>query len=107
MRVKMNKRPELEEKLLRFAAPALYQQMADTFSSYHIHPYDIHGTLKKNESGYEVTLRFSQSFSQVMTTQVSFEQAMVPDADVVQFFVEAAEKCKSLLISNYYKMIKL
>ncbi|WP_035446122.1 hypothetical protein [Bacillus sp. UNC41MFS5] len=103
----MNKRPELEEKLLRFAAPALYQQMADTFSSYHIHPYDIHGTLKKNESGYEVTLRFSQSFSQVMTTQVSFEQAMVPDAEVVQFFVEAAEKCKSLLISNYYKMIKL
>jgi len=103
----MSKSPALEEKLLRFAAPALYQQMADTFSSYHIHPYDIHGTVKKNESGYEVTLRFSQSFSQAMTTQVSFEQAIVPDADVVQFFAEAAEKCKSLLISNYYKMIKL
>ncbi|PFP24299.1 hypothetical protein COJ96_23180 [Bacillus sp. AFS073361] len=105
--MKMSKRPELEEKLLRFAAPALYQQMADTFSDYHIHPYDIHGTVKRNESGFEVTLRFSQSFSQTMTTQVTLEQARVPDADVVQFFAEAAEKCKSLLISNYYKMIKL
>jgi hypothetical protein len=107
MRVKMSNNPALDEKLLRFAAPALYQQMADIFSSYHIHPYDIHGTVIKNENGFDVTLRFSQSFSQSVTTQVSFDQAKNPDKDVVRFFEETAEKCKSLLISDYYKMIKL
>lgn len=103
----MSNKPPLEEKLLRFAVPALYKQMADTFSSYNIHPYDIHGTVLKNETGYDVKIRFSQSFSHSMTTQVSFEQAINPDEKVIHFFKEAAEKCQSLLISDYYKMIKL
>jgi hypothetical protein len=45
----MSNKTALDEKLLRFAAPALYQQMADIFSSYHIHPYDIHGTVIKKK----------------------------------------------------------
>jgi hypothetical protein len=107
MRVKMSNPQELEEKLLRFAAPELFKQLTDIFSSYHIQPYDIHGTVKKDETGYDITLRFSQSFSQSISTHVSFEQAMNPDEQVEHFFKEAAEKCKSLLISDYYKMIRL
>lgn len=97
----------LEEKLLRFAAPVLYKTMAETFSRVNIHPYDIHGTVIKNEDGFDVTLRFSPSFSQFVTTKVSFEQAIHPDEEVIRFFEETAEKCKSQLISDYYKMIKL
>ncbi|WHY83868.1 hypothetical protein QNH39_14350 [Neobacillus novalis] len=103
----MSNKPVLEEKLLRFAAPALYQKMAETFSTLNIHTFDIHGTVVKREDGYEVTLRFSPSFSQSATTKVSFEQAIKPDEEVVRFFEETAEKCKSELISDYYKMIKL
>jgi hypothetical protein len=55
MSVKMSNTQALEEKVLRFAAPALFKQMAETFSSYHIHLYDIHATVKKYETGYDVT----------------------------------------------------
>ncbi|ETI68961.1 type III secretion system chaperone family protein [Neobacillus vireti] len=103
----MGNKPVLEEKLLRFAAPALYQKMSETFSNLNIHPFDVHGTVLKCENGYELTLRFSPSFSQSATTKVSFEQALNPDEEVVRFFEETAEKCKSQLISDYYKMIKL
>lgn len=105
--MKMSKYKNLEEKLLRFAAPNLHKHMIDTFSDYNIHAYDVHGTVIKDESGYKVTLRFSTNFSQNVTTHVSFEQAESPDGKVTQFFKETAEKCKSVMITDYYKMIKL
>ncbi|WP_223254492.1 hypothetical protein [Bacillus sp. HNG] len=103
----MGKKDVIEEKLLRFAAPNLYQKMVDVFSSYNIHSYDIYATVVKQEKGYDLTLRFSQSFSQSVTAFVSFEQAKNPDEEVTSFLKETAEKCKNQLISDYYKMIKL
>jgi hypothetical protein len=97
----------VEERLLRFAAPALYQRMVDTFSAFHLHPYDVQGTILKNEAVVEVTLRFSGDFSEALTSQFSLEQAENPDDEVTYFFKEAAEKCKSLLIADYFKMMKL
>lgn len=103
----MSEKQELEEKLLRFATPALYKEMVETFLSLHLHPHDVHGTVRQNEHGFEVTLRFSADFSQSISTHISFEQAENPDEKVVRFFEEAAEKCKAQLISEYYKMIKV
>ncbi|MCM2532024.1 hypothetical protein NDK43_05995 [Neobacillus pocheonensis] len=97
----------VEERLLRFAAPALYQRMVETFSTFHIHPYDVQATIFKNESGFDVTLRFSNDFSQTVTIDLKNEQVAQPDEDVTRFFEEAAAKCKSTLIADYYKMIKL
>ena len=97
----------VEEKLLRFAAPALYQRMVETFSTYHIHPYDVQATIFKKEDGFDVILRFSNDFSQSVTTFLHNEQAELPDEVVTRFFEEAADKCKSTLIANYFKMIKL
>ncbi|MCH1624324.1 hypothetical protein [Fredinandcohnia quinoae] len=96
----------IEERLLRFAAPALYQRMVETFSKYNIHPYDIHGTMLKNETGYELKLRFSNDFSQSVSTQISVEQAKNPDEKITHFFEETADKCKNQLISDYFKMVK-
>lgn len=98
---------KLEEKLLRFAVPALYQKMIEIFSSFNIHAYDVHGTVMKKDDGLDVTLRFSTNFFQEVTTHFSLEQALNPDDKVEQFFKETAETCKSQLISDYYKMIKL
>jgi UDP-3-O-acyl-N-acetylglucosamine deacetylase len=98
---------KLEEKLLRFAAPALYQKMVDIFSDLNIHSYDVHGTAMKKEHGLEVTLRFSANYIQEITTYFSMEQVQKPDEEVEKFFKETAEKCKSQLIADYYKMIKL
>jgi hypothetical protein len=98
---------ELEGKLLRFAAPALYQKMIDIFSHFNIHSYDVHGTAMKKEHGLEVTLRFSAHYFQEVTTHFTTEQAQKPDEEVEKFFRETAEKCKSQLIADYYKMIKL
>lgn len=95
-----------EEKLLRFEAPALYNRMVETLSAYHIHPYDVQATALKDERGLDVSLRFSANFSQLLTKRLRFEQAENPDEDVICFFKEAADKCKSSLITNYFKMIK-
>ncbi|MFD1780956.1 hypothetical protein ACFSFW_20080 [Fredinandcohnia salidurans] len=103
----MGKKEAIEEKMLRFAAPNLYQKMVETFLAYNIHSYDIYATVVKQENGFELTLRFSESFSQAVTGFVSFEQAENPDEEVTNFFKETAEKCKNQLISDYYKMIKL
>lgn len=97
----------LEEKLLRYAAPALYNRMEEIFSAYHIHPYDVQATILKNEDGLNVTLMFSTDFSQALTKLFSFAQASLPDEEANQFFTEAAEKCKSSLIADYYKLMKL
>ncbi|WP_010677861.1 hypothetical protein [Bacillus timonensis] len=105
--MKMGKKEEIEGKLLRFAAPSLYQKMIEVFSSYNIHSYDIYATVVKLDEGYDLTLRFSQSFSQVVTAFISFEQATNPDEEMNTFFKETAEKCKNQLISDYYKMIKM
>lgn len=105
--MKMGKKEAIEEKLLRFAAPSLFQKMIEVFSSYNIHSYDIYATVVKQEKGYDLTLRFSQSFSQTVTAFISFEQAKNPDEEITTFFKETAETCKNQLISDYYKMIKL
>ncbi|WP_042455072.1 hypothetical protein [Neobacillus dielmonensis] len=94
-------------RLMRFAAPVLYEKMAEVFSFYHIHPFDFHGTLQEVEDGFEITIMFSTNFSQSVTTLVTFEQARNPDEQVIRFFKQTAEQCKTQLIADYYKMIKL
>ncbi|PHC39089.1 hypothetical protein COF09_22770 [Bacillus toyonensis] len=103
----MNENKKVEKRLLRFELPTLYKQMLGVFEKYHIHPYDIQGTILKKENGYEVILKFSQSFSHVATTFVGFEQAMHPDEEVTHFFEETAMQCKTQLMQDYYRMIKL
>ncbi|HHQ2899416.1 TPA: hypothetical protein ACSPOR_004639 [Bacillus cereus] len=103
----MNENSIVEEKLLRFALPKLYKQMLEVFEKHHIHPFDIQGTIVKKENGYTVIIKFSQSFSHVATTFVNFEQANNPDAEIIHFFEETAKQCRSQLVKDYYKMIKL
>jgi methylase of polypeptide subunit release factors len=97
----------IEERLLRYAAPQLYKNMVEVFSNHYIHSYDVQAYVVKKEHGMDVTLRFSSDFSQFVSAFFSSEQAENPDKEVIRFFEEAAEKCKSLLIADYYKMIKL
>lgn len=97
----------VEEKLLRFTAPELYKHMIGIFSNVHIHTYDIHATSAKKDHGLEITLRFANDFSQIICRTFSMEQTLHPDDDVTAFFKEAAEKCKALLIADYYKIMKL
>ncbi|PFO08378.1 hypothetical protein COJ85_03820 [Bacillus sp. AFS076308] len=96
----------LEERLLRYAVPALYDRMADIFAAYHIHPYDVHATAIKEDDGYDVSIRFAADFSQVSTKHFTGEQVKHPGEDVTHFFQEAAETCKSFLITDYFKMMK-
>ncbi|MEH7119465.1 hypothetical protein V7128_18915 [Neobacillus vireti] len=97
----------LDDRLLRYAVPSLYDHMVEIFATYHIHPYDVQATASKKEDGYEVLLRFAANFSQSITKQFNLEQIEQPDEDVTRFFQEAAETCKSFLIADYYKMMKL
>lgn len=96
----------IEERLLRYAAPELYKEMVEAFSTYKIHPYDVQARVQKKETGIEVTIWYSTNFSQSTTAHFSFTQAIQPDAEVTSFFKDVAEKCKASLISDYYKMIK-
>ncbi|WP_251552205.1 hypothetical protein [Neobacillus muris] len=92
---------------MRFTAPVLHEKMSEIFSSYHIHPFDVHGSLIEEEDGYEVTIRFSANFSQSAKIHITFKQAETPDEQVISFFKKTAEQCKTQLIADYYKMIKL
>jgi len=96
-----------EKKLLRFAAPELYKKMAEVFSTYHIHPHDVHAVITKLDDTWEVSLRFASDFSETIPTYFTTEQVNDPDEIVTHFFEEAAGKCKTQLIADYYKMIKL
>ncbi|MBY0098713.1 hypothetical protein [Mesobacillus maritimus] len=98
---------DIEVRLLRFSAPALYQEMVDIFSKVNLHPYDLHATTVKTEEGFEVTIQFSSSFTQSVTTFVSFEQASKPDEETAIFFTETADKCKQQLIADYFNRIKV
>lgn len=97
----------LEERLLRYGTPALYDKMVETFSNFHIHPYDVQSTVSKVEDKFEVSLKFSADFSQSVSRQFTIEQVEHPDEEVTSFFQESAEKCKSILIADYYKMMKV
>jgi hypothetical protein len=94
------------ERLLRFGAPELYNKMVETFSAYHLHPHDVHATLVKSENGLAVTLNFTADFSQSLSANFSLEQAADPDEAVSRFFEGVAERCKGLLIADYYRMLK-
>lgn len=97
----------LKEKLLRFAAPKLYERMIEAFSIYHIHPYDVHATVKEKENGLEVSLKLTSDLSQSLKHEFSSEQVNRPNEKVTLFFKEAADQLKSMLIADYYKMMKL
>jgi len=103
----MGQQKEIEVRLLRFSAPVLYQEMVDIFSKVNLHPYDLHATTVKTEKGFEVTIQFSSSFTQSVTTFISFDQATNPDEETVRFFTETAEKCKQQLIADYFNRIKV
>lgn len=45
----MNENNIVEERLLRFELPTLYKQMLGVFEKYHIHPFDIQGTILKKK----------------------------------------------------------
>ncbi|MDQ0229964.1 hypothetical protein [Metabacillus malikii] len=97
-----------EERLLRFAAPALYKKMVEVFSKKNIHPYDIYATAKDRVDGLTLTISLSQSLSaKPISADFSFDQANNPDERVETFFQETVETCKQQLISEYFKMIKL
>jgi hypothetical protein len=95
-----------EEMSLRIATPELYMSMVKVFEKHNIHSYDTQGTVMKVENGFEITLKFSNGFSQSVTTHVTLDQAVKPDNEVTNFFEETAEKCKTRLISDYFKMVK-
>jgi hypothetical protein len=105
--MKIGEKAIVKEAMLRFAAPNLYKEMIDVFSRFHIHPFDVHGTISQNKIGdYELSLRFSEEYSKSTTTVLTEEQVKNPDDEVIQFFKETAEKCKNQLISDYFKMVK-
>lgn len=96
-----------EERILRFAKPALYKKMIEIFSAYHIHPCDVHATIKKDEDGYELSLLFPANNGKQMTTRLCPEKDNHFDQKLTSFFEKAAAESKSLLMSHYYRMIKL
>jgi len=96
-----------KEESLRIVSPVLYRRMIDIFKKYNIHPYDAHGFIKKSHSGFELSIKLADSFSEVGRTIISDKQAFEPDEEVSEFFKETAESCKNRLIQEYFKMIKL
>ena len=100
--------PHLQkEQSLRFAAPNVYHRMVESFKKLNIHPYDVQGTIMAAKDGFDITIRSVATASEITKISISKEQAKNPDEKVDRLFEEAAEKCKSQLITDYFKMIKL
>lgn len=95
-----------EERLLRFAEPSIYKKMIETFSSYQIHPHDVQATMKKDEKGFELFLRFPANKGSQIKTYLPSSQGKHFEEEMRKFFEKAAETCRSLLIKESYKMMK-
>lgn len=96
-----------EERILRYAEPTLYKKMIEIFSFYHIHPYDIQATIKKEEKGYELLLKFPNHSTGIKTwLPYNYNQVFHFDEEARKFFEKAADACRSLLMAEYNKTTK-
>ncbi|PGS78522.1 hypothetical protein COC69_15100 [Bacillus cereus] len=74
-----------KEESFRIKLPTLYKKMLEVFQKYHIHPFDIQGTIIKKDKGYDVIIRFSPLFSNTAKTFITFEKMMYPDEGATRF----------------------
>lgn len=94
-----------EERILRYAEPTIYKKMIEIFSFHHIHPYDIQATIKKEEKGYELLLKFPNHSARIKTW-LPYSQVFHFDEEARKFFEKAADTCRSLLMTEFNKTTK-
>jgi hypothetical protein len=96
----------IKEHALRAAAPGLYTHLIAELEKCHIHPYDIEPSVIEKESGLQLILRFGEGFMQSDTRDFTWEEIERQAESINEFFKEAGERCKKVLIADYYKMMK-
>ncbi|KWZ78736.1 hypothetical protein [Heyndrickxia coagulans] len=95
-----------QEKPLFSVPPPLYHTFMQTFELHHIHLYDADPAGVEKENGIEVVLRYGDRFQHETRKCFSFSDIENKAPEVAEFFKQAAESCKEVLIADYYKMMK-
>lgn len=95
-----------KEQSLRIAYPKVYEKMLKVFAEHRIHSYDTVSTAVKRKDKIKISLKFPGSGFVISEKEFHDTGQLEKKDELISFFEKAAEKCKSELIANYYKMIK-
>lgn len=94
-------------KPLRVIDPKLYKFIVDELNRRHnIHSYDIEILAKKIDSGLTMTFKYGEDYAQSKEIFFDFKTLHDRSSKLTDFVHELADECKSVMIKDYFKMVK-
>lgn len=94
-------------KSLSLVAPELNAALLAELGALHLHPYDIQAGIAMEKSGVRLTLRYGEELAYCSERLFDGMDIPIPtDQAVKDFFREAADNCKKVLMAEYYKWMK-
>jgi len=101
-------KPSPRPKPLRFVDPACYRLLLEQLEPYHLHGHDVHAALLIDEAEGKAVLTLTYGDAPVRRIgEFAVDALKRLDAEIVDFFREAAKDCKKTLVADYYKLMKV
>ena len=104
----LDRTPPRKTRLLRFAEPACYRLLSEQLALYHLHPFDVHASVRQDDAAgrAEIFIRYGDG-PVVRSAAFAVEALQGPADEIADFFRETAKDCKKTLIGDYYKLMKV
>lgn len=103
----VEKTDQKSSKSLRVIDPKLYRFIVDELNRRHnIHSYDIQILAKKIESGLTMTFKYGEDYAQSKEVFFEFKTLNDRNSELTDFIHGLADDCKSVMIKDYFKMVK-
>lgn len=95
-----------KELPLRLVLPKLYEILSTELENLHIHSYDYQANVIEENKGYEIILRYGDGFQKSESTFFTSEMIENGSKELLDFIKSAAQSCKTVMIADYFKMMK-
>ncbi|GAA0611349.1 hypothetical protein GCM10009001_30740 [Virgibacillus siamensis] len=93
---------------LRVLFPDLYQFVVNHLEETHnIHPYDVQAHALKDQNGYQLIFHFGEGYAHEESKFFTLDSIKNMDAEIKEFTKTVGEKCKEVMIADYFKMMKM
>lgn len=95
------------ERPLRVMLPTFYNYLIMELEKECIHAYDIQANAVESKTGYVIHIFYGQGFTQTSSNFFSHSSIENVDESVKEYIKTIAEKCKQVMIADYFKMMKM
>ncbi|MGY0691712.1 hypothetical protein ACW2QC_02825 [Virgibacillus sp. FSP13] len=95
------------EQPIRILFPKLYEYIETELENLHVHPYDIQANIAEEGSEYRILIHFGDGFAHTKSQLFTLEAINQLDTQITEFIKELGEKCKEVMIADYFKMMKI